>query len=174
MSHLGGHANVTHTDAGVLDFLRSKFEIATMYDIGCGPGGMEEVAAERGIDWRGVDGDPAVAKPKTHIHDFTKGPVKSVPTVDLVWSIEFLEHVEEKYQDNYMQCFKAAPLVFCTAAPPGKPGHHHVNCRTQAYWIKVFEKYGFVFDPELTQQCRAASTMRREFVRTMGMAFRRK
>jgi hypothetical protein len=42
--HLGGHLNKTHVDEGALDFLIENFDIATMLDIGCGTGGMLDLA----------------------------------------------------------------------------------------------------------------------------------
>lgn len=171
MSHLGGHCNITHTDEGVLKYLIQQYNISSVIDIGCGPGGMKSVCSKHGIEWTGVDGDKKVKDKVTHLIDFEKDTLRDEVSFDLAWSIEFLEHVFEKYQDNYMKCFQKAKYVFCTAAPPGKPGHHHVNCRDKQYWIDVFEKYGFKYDEEITNICKKNSTMKREFVQECGMFF---
>ena len=34
--HLGGHLNKTHTDRGTLLYLKNKYNIKSMIDIGCG------------------------------------------------------------------------------------------------------------------------------------------
>ena len=69
--HLGGHLNKTHIDEGALDYLIKKFEIQSMLDIGCGPGGMIGVARAKGLDAWGIDGDPSCAGVHTFIHDST-------------------------------------------------------------------------------------------------------
>ena len=177
-SHLGGHLNKTHNDRGALTFLMNEYTITSFLDIGCGPGGMVALAGMRGLQAVGVDGDWEVPKERDTdiiIHDFTHGPAPLEREFDLGWSVEFLEHVEEKYQDNYMQAFARCKYVVATAAPPGYPGHHHVNCQPQEYWHKVFDKYGFDYDDAITQRIRKQeSTMQKPFMQTTGMFFRRR
>jgi SAM-dependent methyltransferase len=178
-SHLGGHLNKTHNDRGTLSFLISEFGIKSFLDIGCGPGGMVALAQMRGLEALGIDGDWEVEKEKDAlilIHDFTNGPCFTTKAeFDLGWSVEFLEHVEEKYQDNYMQAFARCKYVVATAAPPGYPGHHHVNCQPLTYWRDVFDKYGFDYDNDVTQLIRTQkSTMQKPFMQTTGMFFRRR
>ena len=122
-----------------------------MIDVGCGPGGQVELARKHDIEAFGIDGDYTLkrAKPYYFLHDFTKGVFPCKRRFDLAWCVEFLEHVEEKYQPSYMALLQHAERVVCTSAPPGWEGFHHVNCREQAYWIKVFKKYGFVFDKKI-------------------------
>jgi len=176
-AHLGGHQGTTHVDEGVLDYLIRAFRIRSMLDLGCGPGAMIKLAKAKGLRALGVDGDPSVRvlsglEPcDLIIHDFTQGPLEIAEEFDLAWSVEFLEHVEERFQMHYMRLLQQARFVFCTAAPPGKPGHHHVNCQDQEYWKRVFRKYGFVYDPKITSDLRRASTMEREFARETGMFY---
>ncbi len=92
---------------------------------------------------------------------------------DLGYSVEFLEHVEEQYMDNYMYVFCGCKYVVCTAAPPGKRGHHHVNCQDTQYWIDIFAYYGFDYNEEETEYIRRKSSMTREFMRSYGMFFTR-
>lgn len=170
--HLGGHAWVTHLDTGCLNYMINQFNIKTMVDIGCGPGGQVELAQSLGLIAEGVDGDDRVLQlnPEIIICDFTKD-VYAVKTYDLGWSCEFLEHVEEQYQPNYMKTFQCCKYVIATFAPRGKPGYHHVNCQSAGYWIDVFERYGFLFDPSITNTIRSSSTMQRNFVREHGLFF---
>jgi hypothetical protein len=81
---------------------------------------------------------------------------------DIIWSCEFLEHVEEKYQDNYMRLFSTANLVFLTYSEPqwSEGGHHHVNCKPQEYWDDVFKKYGFKRQGFYTNKLRGIATAR--------------
>lgn len=171
-SSVGGHLFVTHVDSGILIFLKKKFNLKTMIDIGCGPGGMEKIAQKNNVKWTGIDGDKSVLDISSNIKycDFEKGTL-NMNNYDLAWSVEFLEHVYEKYQHNYMNLFNKCKYVVCTAAPPGKPGYHHVNCRTTDYWIDVFSKYGFTYDENITNECKKYSTMKKEFFRKWGMFF---
>jgi SAM-dependent methyltransferase len=178
-AHLGGHFGVTHVDEAVLDAIIERFHVSSMIDIGCGPGGMVRLAQQRGLRAVGVDGDPQVRgflnlPPSAFlIHDFQSGPLELDASFDLAWSVEFLEHVEEQFQVNYMTAFRLARYVFCTAAPEGKYGHHHVNCRSLAYWQEIFRSHGFVFDEPTSLFLRRVSALPREFIRETGMFFRR-
>lgn len=172
--HLGGHCDITHVDCGALEFIIKEFCPKTMLDIGCGPGGMIAEAKRNNIDAIGIDGFPGKNKEKDVtiiIHDFTKGFFEHKKEFDLGWSCEFVEHVEEKYQKNYMNSFSCCKVVAMTFAPPGKRGHHHVNCRTQEYWIDIFQKNGFLFDKKHTENFRQSSSLKNNFVRNYGLIF---
>lgn len=185
--HLGGHMNKTHVDRGTLEYIHNRFDIKSMFDIGCGPGGMYYLAKEFGIDYSGFDGDPSFDRignisitvapmNVVTIIDFTKDRVSyrmPAGTIDLAWSVEFLEHVEERFMDNYMSAFRYCKYVVATAAPPGYPGHHHVNCRTEEYWHGAFAANGFKYNHKITQEIRDASTMAKPFMQRTGMFFER-
>jgi len=177
-AHLGGHCYKTWTDAGALAFLHREFGVASMLDIGCGPGWMREIADELGITWQGVDGDAEVAGDRTMLHDFTTGEANLSDSYDLAWSVEFLEHVKAEHQQNYLAAFSRCNLIACTAAPPGWKGHHHVNCRPREYWIDVFSGIGFDYDADATSAMVEASTMKRRkgrsFMMITGMLFCRR
>lgn len=174
--YLGGHNWITHVDEGALKYFRDELNVKTMVDVGCGPGGQVRAAISLGLDAVGIDGDPRViAESKDitiHECDYTKETHEV--NVDLVWSTEFVEHVKEEYQDNYMKTFAGGKHVFITFAPPGKGGNHHVNLKPSSYWIEVFERYGFQHDLTITSAVRNASTMKREFVRNNGLYFVKK
>lgn len=175
--HLGGHANITHTDEGALLYLKKTFNIDSMLDVGCGPGGMLSLAKKHDIIAVGVDGDYTVERDSdiVHnviIHDFTKGNPDIQVYFDLVWSVEFLEHVEERFLPFIFNAFKMGKYVFCTANAGG--GHHHVNKQDFAYWHSVFTLNNFEFMPKETDELKAASTMKREFVRKTGMIWKNK
>ena len=180
--HLGGHLNRTNTDEHLLRYIKDRFKVETMgykghvetmLDIGCGPGGMKKIANDMGIDWYGVDGDATVIENTDYslVHDFTLGEAKIDKTFDLIWCTEFLEHVEEKYVPNYMPLFELGKMAVVTAAPPGWPGHHHVNCREESYWVDVFKNYGLRFNEELTNEFKSLSQMRKNFFKRAGMVF---
>lgn len=178
MDHLGGHLNRTNIDEGALTWLIDTFDPTSFLDIGCGPGGMVEHALAQGLYSIGIDGDPTVDKSWIQLHDFVEGPVELDRRFDIGWSVEFVEHVYEKYMPNYMPAFQACDVIVVTYAPPGTPGHHHVNLQEQPYWIDKFGEYGFTFDQEKTDQLRESSTMNlkkksheKRFVQKRGMVF---
>ena len=165
-SHLGGHGNKTHLDEGAINYMKRMFNIKSMLDIGCGPGGMIELARSKKIDAYGIDGDFSIERlgleKYVTLHDYTKGASSFNKQVDLVWSCEFVEHVEEEYLPNFMKDFQLGKFVIMTFAPVGKAGHHHVNCNTQEYWIDKFKQYGFLYDANMTRQIKEVSTMGRK------------
>jgi len=177
-SHLGGHENETHIDRGALRYLIDNLEIKSVVDIGCGLGGMIQCCLNEGIeDVIGLDGDFTIERPdqialRTAIHDFTTGPYHLDKIYDLAWTVEFVEHVEEKYMQNFIDVFKQCKYVLMTHAFPGQPGHHHVNCQHADYWLNVMEKNGFEPRPYTLQNVRAASTMKERYVRQQSLFFK--
>lgn len=179
--HLGGHGNKTWIDQGSLKYMVDSFGVKSMLDIGCGPGGMREVCNSLGVKWFGIDGDPAIKiDDENYINwDLCDGiPLMLADVaIDLAWSVEFLEHVEEEYQHNYMRLFQKCRWAIVTAAPPGWDGHHHVNCKPKEYWINVFKDYGFRHRNDVLRKVKRSSTMdkKRSFswIDRTGMCFER-
>lgn len=173
--HLGGHKHRTHVDVGVLNYAIDEFGVASMLDLGCGPGGMVYAAKSLGLDVIGVDGDFTLIRedPALFItHDYTTGPYIPSKKYDMVWCNEFIEHVEKQYEVNWITTMQSAKYVFCTYSEPDTPGHHHVNCEPLSYWVSLFEKFGFAYLEQETNLARLASTMERDFFRTKGLVFR--
>lgn len=172
--HLGGHLGKTHSDAGVLDYFIKQHGIKSLLDVGCGPGGQVLAAQELGLYAVGIDGDFTVERSGDSwcIHDYTIGPSPLTQQFDLVWSCEFVEHVYEKYLDHYMTDFARGNWVCMTYAPPGYPGHHHVNCQPEHYWIDAMKEIGFEYSHEDTKRVRAASTQTKKFIKKRGLVFK--
>lgn len=170
--HLGGHCDITHLDEKVLDYLINTFKINSLYDIGCGPGGMVKLAKEKGINATGIDGDFTIVFPNDLniiIHDFTKSNINVKPA-DLAWSCEFLEHISEEFIDNYFSVFNVCKIVCCTFSTT-LDGHHHVNVKNQEYWNNIFNMRGFIFDKEKSLYIRSISSMQRDFIRETGSIY---
>jgi cyclopropane fatty-acyl-phospholipid synthase-like methyltransferase len=172
--HLGGHQNETHVDEGALDYLIDRFGIKSYLDVGCGPGGMVELAHSKGLTSLGIDGDFTLARPDSSrymLHDFTTGPAPVEGLWDLGWSCEFLEHVAPQYMDNYMDAFMKCKRIVVTHAFPGQGGHHHVNEQDSNYWFQQFGKRGFLLDMVTTDKVRTISTMEQRYIRVSGLVF---
>jgi hypothetical protein len=192
MNHLGGHQWITHIDEGLLKLLQFC-GYKTLIDVGCGPAGNVKLARELGMEAIGIDGDPELLRlnapnmPLIAPHDYTKGRLPpqmswddgdhdrwdlNLTRFEVGLSTEFLEHVEEKYIPNIMDTFQRCKIVICTHGLPGETwGHHHVNLQTEEYWVEMFSKYGFTYSKAGTDKIRAASTMRKGFIKRTGKMF---
>jgi len=184
-AHLGGNFGVTHVDDGALIWAKDKYGAKSMLDIGCGVGDQTKLAVTAGYARAtGIDGDkPSIdialkknAGPNVGYicHDFCNDPAVFPGQFDLIWCVEFLEHVYEKYLPNVFQVIvDVAPTVMiCTAASVGQPGGvHHVNCRERKYWVEQMAIRGLRYDQEATEDMKKHSTMQREFMRNTGMVF---
>ena len=177
--HLGGHQGKTHIDEGALQWL-VNLGIKSFIDIGCGPGGLVDLAISNGLRTVGFDGDYTLTRFDPNyfvIHDYTKGSPVIHEDYDVAWSVEFLEHVEEQYMANYMDTFKCAKTAVVTYAPPGWNGHHHVNLQEEDYWIARFEENGFRLDENKKKFLRNNSTLnlgkkgKKAFVKNRGLYF---
>lgn len=149
-------------------------QVRSVLDVGAGDGVALDYFLSLGCDVTGIDG---IAQEHDLIveHDYTTGPL--VPgDVDLVWSCEFVEHVEEQHVDNFLATFACGRLVLMTHAGIGQAGWHHVNCQRPQYWTEKLAGIGYEVDAELTVKCRDLAAMNREpynhFVRS-GKAYRR-
>jgi hypothetical protein len=181
--HLGGYVpgggpNTTYPD--LWRWLVENLGVRSVLDVGCGDGkGALDAFAALGCDVLGIDGIPQDDE-RIETHDFATGPWKVrgnriEGAYDLVWSAEFVEHVDERYVPNFLDTFTAAPLVLMTHAVPGQGGHHHVNCRTEDYWIGALAAIGYRLDASLSATTRllATSPGSYSYYAATGLAFRR-
>jgi hypothetical protein len=138
--------------------------VRSMIDIGCGEGHAARYFRDLGCEVLGIDGSQQAKRDSLiadqHVtHDFTHGPYHPSTAFDLVWSCEFVEHVEERYLNNFLETFACSQrYLMMTFASPGQPGYHHVNCQHKDYWIDKIESMGFRFNPVLTDTSRAISS----------------
>lgn len=138
--------------------------VRSMIDIGCGEGHATRYFRDLGCSVLGIDGSLQAKRdsliPDQHVtHDFTDGPYHPSTDFDLAWSCEFVEHVEERYLNNFLETFSySRGYLMMTFASPGQPGFHHVNCQRKDYWIEKVESTGFRFNPALTETTRSISS----------------
>jgi SAM-dependent methyltransferase len=134
-------------------------------DVGCGEGHAAGFFRGIGCKVLGIDGSrqarAASVIPDAHVlHDYQDAPFDPAwrglgKQWDLVWSCEFVEHVDERFVPNFLVTFSAArKYLMITYAHPGQPGWHHVNCRDEDYWIEKVVGAGFRFDGALTRKAR--------------------
>ena len=158
MKHLGGYANggdLNTWSPEIWDYLIEKYNPMSCLDVGCGEGQSLEYFMKNKIGLRGlgVEGmqkainDSPISE-NIKKHDFIEGEFITDDTFDMCWCCEFVEHVEEKYMDNFLNLFMKCKVVAMTHAVPGQPGHHHVNCKSSEYWIKNMSDRGFDYIEE--------------------------
>ena len=169
---VGGHMNKTHIDEGALQYLKDTFNIRTVLDIGCGPGGMSDVCKKLDIEWTGIDGDKEVLKFNKNIiiHNYQHKLVLN-KVFDLAWSVEFVEHIPECYIDNFIDTFKLCKYVLLTAYPTKSTNKYHVNEQPPKYWIDIFNKNGFFHNLVTLTEIKKHSTMTKPFMRNNGLFF---
>lgn len=140
-------------------YICEKFNIKSVLDVGCGMGHAISEFNNYCQEVVGIDGSKYVVensplKEQIFYHDFSRGTLETEDIYDLCWSCEFVEHVEEKYRDNFLEVFSYAKYLAITYAEPGQPGHHHVNCQPKEYWIENLKRYGFEYDEKITEELR--------------------
>ena len=187
--HLGGYIPGGDPATYYPDLWRwlvEDYGVGSMIDVGCGEGHAINFFEDLGCRVLGIDGvSQPLPREKFWQNDYTRYPFPEpigatffpeVDPFDLVWSCEFVEHVEERYVPNFLETFKLAPIVLMTHAESGQQGHHHVNCRTADYWKGVLAAIGFQFDEQLTVVTRELASINDSpynHYRRSGLAFRR-
>lgn len=140
-----------------------RFQIESVLDVGCGEGWSTRFFADSGCDALGLEGSPqaiqnSAVPERIRQHDFCAGPFVPDRTLDMVWSCEFVEHVEHRYVENILETLQAArKAILLTHAFPGQAGHHHVNCQPNRYWIQKIEAIGFECSVALSCEARRIS-----------------
>lgn len=141
-------------------YLIEKFGIKSVLDIGCGFGFHSKFFKDVfGLEVLGIEGSSKVVEfsviPNNVInHDYKLGSFIPDKNYDLCWSIEFVEHVEPQYKDNFLKTFQSCKYLAMTHAIPNQGGHHHVNEQLSHYWISELSKFGFELMGDTTNECR--------------------
>jgi SAM-dependent methyltransferase len=141
------------------EYIIKKYKVNSVIDVGCGMGFSLVEFLKHCKNVVGIDGsefalENSPAKELIFKHDYSIGELETENRFDLCWSCEFVEHVDEEYRDNFLSTFAFAKYVAMTFAEPGQPGHHHVNCQPQEYWIEHLARFGFKYDDQATLELR--------------------
>lgn len=162
MTHLGGALETgdqqTYTP-DIWGWLLLEFDIRTVIDIGCGYGWNAEWFKRMGCKVHGIEGHPhAIANNRLEpheiiVHDYTVGP-HFTGARDLALLMEFVEHVEAKFEHHWLATVQPCQWVLMSHAVPGQDGYHHVNCQDSEYWISRLEMRGFEYYPEISSRFR--------------------
>ena len=148
------HSRNAHTLSGPRNAVQSLFadwKPASLLDVGCGTGTWLRAAMDTGIlDVLGIDG---VAIPGASLlvpaelfrqQDLTV-PWRLGRTFELAICLEVAEHLEPQFAAGLIAGLTDhSDRVAFSAACPGQPGQHHVNCQWPDYWQDLFNRRGFI------------------------------
>lgn len=139
----------------------SHFEFDSVLDIGCANGFLLEDfhAAGKRISGIELSADalefmPQTVRPNVTIGDFSRAHGR----FDLVSCVEVAEHVAPSMSEPLVDALTRLSIggIYFTAAPPGQPGHGHINCRPHTDWIEMFLSRRWVLDQKRTDSFRHA------------------
>ncbi len=157
-----------------------QYGVRSVLDIGCGIGTNLAWFDEYGFEVLGVEGHPravsaALLPGRVVRHDFTHGPWAPDRDFDLCLCTEFAEHVEARFEENWMAAVDRCSMLLLAAAPPGQRGWHHVNEQPDEYWIARFAARGFDLLEAESRMLRATCDRRpSKWCRNTLLLFRRR
>jgi SAM-dependent methyltransferase len=157
------HAASLHTLQGAAAALSTIFGSCaapkSLLDVGCGTGTWLRAALDLGaFDVLGIDG---IAVPEQQLHvtrtaielcDLSN-PFDLGRRFDVALCLEVAEHLPESSSAGLISSIAAhSDAILFSAACPGQPGQHHVNCQWPSYWQALFNGEGYVCDDSVRWQ----------------------
>lgn len=164
-SHLGGFTEIdlAGVSPSVWKHAVTNWTVQSVLDVGCGKGTSTSWFVTHGLRTECVEGshdaiEQSMVPDKSILteHDFSRGPWWPETTFDMVWSVEFLEHVNVQFHYNYITTFRKAAIIMVTSSKWG--GWHHVEVHNNDWWIRKYEAYGLHYDQKLTKEIRTVAS----------------
>lgn len=125
---------------------------ATLLDIGCGEGHLVDLAAEFGVDSRGLD-LYAPARERLTRHNLEM-PWEG-ESAEMVLCLETAEHIYPEYAETLCETISKAVapkgMLLFSAAIPGQGGSGHYNEQPYEYWRAYFALLGLAWNEEITR-----------------------
>lgn len=136
----------------VPDIMR-MVEPTSVIDVGAGSGAWaREFSRHVGRDHVTTLDGPWAANHLGQLHEWTAfvecdlgtERFSAVLPSDLAVCLEVAEHIDGDRADGLVEDLcNVAPVILFSAAVPGQPGTHHVNCQPPTYWRDKFGALGY-------------------------------
>lgn len=134
-------------------------DFQTVLDLGSANGLFMDPLLESGRDVLGYELScevlpllPDEIRKRTSFGDATK--LGKIGNFDLVSCIEVAEHVPPDSSQGLVDTIvgNSTNWIYFTSASPYQPGHGHINCQQQFYWLNMFRKKSFYVEWDVTEQ----------------------
>lgn len=134
----------------VANSLCRHLDFDCVLDVGCANGFLLEFLDKKQKEVRGIELShdalnfiPDHLKKFVTIGDATQ--MKPQRRFDLVTCIEVAEHIHQNRSDALVDFLTASSIdhIYFTAAYPDQPGHGHINCQPQFFWMRKFHEKGY-------------------------------
>jgi SAM-dependent methyltransferase len=168
------HGSRLFLDLPPFRHVADRYRPASVLDVGCGRGAYIAAFQRWGAGrLLGVDGfaasDSLVCSPTLYRQHDLRQPLELGTTFDLVISTEVAEHVDEGYQEAFIDSVArhAAKVILFSAARPGQPGVGHVHLKPPEHWLGLFRDRGWVphhFDTSAARSLATLTWFRRNLV----------
>lgn len=130
------------------DGLLATLDFDSVIDVGCANGFLLSGFRRAGRRVRGLDLSvevrqvlPPDLQGSVEVADFARASGRW----DLVCCVEVAEHIPRRRSDELVETLVRLTdrWIYFTAAPPGQPGHGHINCRPREEWLTLFTDRGW-------------------------------
>ena len=135
----------------VIPILVDFFHPTSLVDVGCGLGDWLVECKRQGIeDLQGIDGEHIeqstlyIPPYQFLVADLSK-PLRLERQFDLVLSLEVAEHLPSESAEIFVDSLvQLGQVVVFSAAIPSQGGIGHLNEQWPSYWVRHFEKRGYL------------------------------
>lgn len=133
----------------ILDLAFAAKQPRSVVDVGCGVGTWLSTARQKGAkEVLGLDSpDVPLSSLQISRDEFIACNLASPPNLkrrfDFAISLEVAEHLPPECGERFAAYLcDLAPTILFSAAIPHQTGNHHINLRSQSYWVEQFAKAG--------------------------------
>jgi SAM-dependent methyltransferase len=135
-----------------------RFQPKSVIDVGCGTGALLESFRALGCEISGLDyADAALAYcaerglPMRKF-DIERDQPLPAKCYDMAVSFGVAERLPPWSARKFVSTMCSfADTIVVSAAPPGQPGHHHINPKPRPYWINKFTSAGYRYYAKLSE-----------------------